>query len=66
MQENVRKLLVSAIILFGLGLLVFFVTEQIQVNVEFMPLSFMLIMALVAGALLFAAGFLSYALDKLQ
>jgi len=65
MQENARMLWVSGVIFLVLGTLLFFVSEQVEVRVELLPFSFMLIMVLIAGAIMFGVGILSYFTDKL-
>jgi len=64
MRESIRQLLVPGIFFLVLGTLLFFVSEQITVKVEVMPFSLMLIMVMVAGAIMFGVGILSYFADK--
>jgi len=64
MQEGWRALLIPGVVFLILGALLFFVTENVTLQVEFMPFSFMLILILVAGAILFGSGLLSFLVDR--
>jgi len=64
MRESARALWVPGIIFLVLGTLLFLVSEQIKVKVEFLPFSMMLILVLVAGAIMFGVGILSFFTDR--
>jgi len=66
MQEGWRALLIPGVVFLILGIFLFFVTENITVKVDIMPFSFMLILILVAGAILFGSGLLSFLVDRLN
>ena len=60
-----ETLLFPGIILLGLGVLLFFVSEQIRVQIKLMPFSMILIVVLVFGIILFSIGFFSFVVDHL-
>jgi len=64
MRESARAVLAPGVVFLVLGALLFFVNEKIAVKVEFMPVSFMLIMLCVAGTILFGTGMLMFLLDR--
>jgi len=64
MREGVRALLVPGIAFLALGALLFVISENITVKVELMPISLMLILMLVAGAILFGSGVLMFLSDR--
>lgn len=66
MREGWRALLIPGLVFLVLGTFLFFVTERITVKVEFMSFSFMLILMLVAGVILFGSGLLSFLVDRLN
>jgi hypothetical protein len=66
MREGWRALLIHGLVFLVLDTFLFFVTERITVKVEFMPFSFMLILMLVAGVILFGSGLLSILVDRLN
>lgn len=64
MREGARALLVPGIVFLVLGALFFVVSERVLVKVELFPFSFLLIMLLVAGAILFGSGILMFVSDR--
>ena len=65
MRESGRAMLCAGVVFFALGTLLFVVSENITVQVELMPFSFMLIFMLVAGFILFGSGVLMFLVDRL-
>jgi len=64
MRESGRALWVPGIIFLGLGTVLFLVSEEIRMKVEVLPFSMMLIIVLVAGAVMFGIGILSFFADR--
>jgi len=64
MRESGRAMLIAGVVFFGLGTLLFVVSEKITVQVGLMPFSFMLIFLLVFGLILFGTGILMFVMDR--
>ena len=60
-----ERLLFPGIILLGLGVLLFFISEQIRVQIKLMPFSMILVVVLVFGVILFSVGLFSFMGDRL-
>lgn len=51
-----KTLMISGAIFLVIGVLVFFISQEITVKVELMPFSFALVMVLVAGVIMLGVG----------